>query len=69
MDRALVAQAQVRAGRNIHAIAQIVQAIYLAEKCLQPNLTEQEKIDYQEVVDRNERKLRSFIATGILGKQ
>jgi hypothetical protein len=54
----------------VHNLAEIIQAIVLAEKCLKDDeLSFEDRKDFQAIVERNECKLRAFIATGTLGEK
>lgn len=70
MDQLLISRAQSKAGRHVHNLAEIIQAIVLAEKCLKDDeLSFEDRKDFQAIVERNECKLRAFIATGTLGEK
>lgn len=63
-DQKLVSRAQARAGRHVHAVAGIVQSIVLAETCVRAGMDVEEM---KALIERQERLLRVFVATGNLG--
>jgi hypothetical protein len=66
LDENLHYRARAKAtGANNHAIAGIIGAIVLAEANIRNGDTSE---DWQAMIDRNEAKLRAFIATGKLGQ-
>lgn len=67
VDTKLIVKAQCMAGAKVHQISEIIQAIIFTERCLKDSKDEKEKIECQKIIDRNEIKLRIFIATGNIG--
>lgn len=66
-EEALVAAAQIRAGRNVHAVQNLISNLHGALALLRDEATPlADRSELLEIAFRAERRIRAFLATGKL---